>query len=226
MDDLLGIIQIKVNSSVFSKDPLSSELGKKILKQSILLIDEMGFESYTFKKLAKKLGTTESSIYRYFENKHHLLIYLISWYWGYIEYLMVFGCANIDDPVQKLHKVIDTLCSPVEMSSNDDFIAFNELSRIVISETPKAYLTKSVDKENKEGFFMAFKRPCHRLADIIGELNPDYKYPHSLASNVVEGVISQKFFDLHLKSLTDFDVDHRGLNEFYKDMVLKASARE
>ena len=60
-------IQIAVDEKLFLKDPNSSELGKKIVKHSIELIDKIGFESFTFKKLALEIGATEPSVYRYFE---------------------------------------------------------------------------------------------------------------------------------------------------------------
>jgi AcrR family transcriptional regulator len=82
MQDLLANIKIQVNSKTYVKDPETSDLGKKIIKNSILLIDEIGFEEFTFKKLGEKIGSNESSIYRYFENKHKLLVYLSSWYWA------------------------------------------------------------------------------------------------------------------------------------------------
>ena len=88
-------IHIKVNPELYLKNPDSSELGRKIIHESIIMINELGFESFTFKKLGLKIESPESSIYRYFENKHTLLIYLVSWYWCWIEYLLFFTTANI-----------------------------------------------------------------------------------------------------------------------------------
>ena len=73
-------IQIKIDAKVFTKDPTSADLGKKIIMHSIGLIDELGFEAFTFGKLADKIQCTEASVYRYFENKHKLLIYHLTWY--------------------------------------------------------------------------------------------------------------------------------------------------
>jgi hypothetical protein len=52
-------------------------------------------------KLAK--DTTEAGIYRYFENKHLLLTYIISWYWvdRIPDYL---SNKNIKDPKLKLKR--------------------------------------------------------------------------------------------------------------------------
>ena len=67
-------ININVSDALYLKNPESSELGKSILTNSILLINELGFETFTFKKLGEKMTSPESSIYRYFENKHMLLL--------------------------------------------------------------------------------------------------------------------------------------------------------
>lgn len=55
-------IVVNVDEKLFLKDPNSSELGLKIIEQSILMISNIGFESFTFRKLAKKIGVSEPSI--------------------------------------------------------------------------------------------------------------------------------------------------------------------
>jgi AcrR family transcriptional regulator len=65
-------LNIKMNNNLFLRDPEETELGREIIKNSIILIHKTGFESFTFKKLAEKIGTTEAGIYRYFENKHQV----------------------------------------------------------------------------------------------------------------------------------------------------------
>ena len=62
-------LQIKMNEKLFVRNPEQTELGRKIIQFSIQLIQENGFESFTFKKLAEEIGSTEAGIYRYFENK-------------------------------------------------------------------------------------------------------------------------------------------------------------
>ena len=104
MNSILSNITIAVNEKIFIKNPETSDLGKKIIENSIILIDEIGFEHFTFKKLGEKIGSNESSIYRYFESKQKLLLYLSSWYWGWIEYKLVFATNNIENPLEKLKK--------------------------------------------------------------------------------------------------------------------------
>ncbi len=98
MKYLLENVKVQVHPKIYLKDPESSELGQRIIKHSILLIDAIGFESFTFKKLGKEIGSNESSVYRYFENKHKLLLYLSSWYWGWVELTLVIATNNIEAP--------------------------------------------------------------------------------------------------------------------------------
>ena len=69
-------IRIQLNDKLYLRDPQDTKLGRKIIKHGILLLDEIGLESFNFKKLALRIESTEASVYRYFENKHLLLTYL------------------------------------------------------------------------------------------------------------------------------------------------------
>ena len=59
-------VKIRMNQKLFVKDPESTELGRKIIKESIFLIHQLGFEQFTFRKLADRIGSTEPAIYKYF----------------------------------------------------------------------------------------------------------------------------------------------------------------
>ncbi|WNJ20024.1 TetR/AcrR family transcriptional regulator [Pontibacter sp. G13] len=220
MKELFGHIQIQVNEKVYLKDPNSSDLGKRILGEGLLLIDEVGLERFTFRKLAKRLETTESSIYRYFENKHKLLIYFISWYWGWLEYQLVFSTANLSSAEEKLRIAIRILAANVRETDAPGPINVEVLNRLVVSESSKAYLTKEVDEANKEGFYLGYKRLVGRVADFVSEINADYPYPHTLISTIAEGIQHQKYFADHLPSLTDIQQDAGLLATCYTDMAL------
>ena len=79
-------IQMQLNEKLYLRDPQDTKLGRKIIRHSILLIDEIGFEQFNFKKLAERIESTEASVYRYFENKHLLLVYLLCWYWEWTKF--------------------------------------------------------------------------------------------------------------------------------------------
>ncbi|WP_276167807.1 TetR/AcrR family transcriptional regulator [Zobellia alginiliquefaciens] len=203
MDQLLQSVKIGINEKIYIKNPESTTLGKRIVEESILLINEIGFDSFNFKKLGLRLKSNESSIYRYFENKHKLLLYLASWYWGWVEYRLVFATHNVQDTREKLKKALAVVIRPTQVDS--DFSHINEelLSKIVINEYSKSYLTKEVDMENKEGYFVIYKRLVSRLSAMVTGVDPAYAYPNSLASTVLEGSLHQHFLKDHFASLTD-----------------------
>ncbi|MEZ4795763.1 MAG: TetR/AcrR family transcriptional regulator [Flavobacteriaceae bacterium] len=203
MINLLSNLKISVPDKIYIKDPESSKLGKRIVEHSILLIDEIGFDSFTFKKLGQKIGSNESSIYRYFESKHKLLLYLSSWYWAWIEYQLVFATHNVSNANEKLDKAIETITRTIAVDSNFSHINEVVLNRIIINENSKSYLTKEVDAENREGYFIIYKRLITRLSDMILSINPTYPYALSLASTIVESTLHQHFLKDHFKSITD-----------------------
>ncbi len=197
-------IQIKMNESLYLRNPETSELGRNIIKYSIELIHKSGFESFTFKKLSEAIGTTEAGVYRYFENKHNLLVYIVSFYWGWLEFQINYQTKNLKDPEIKIKKIIQLLAENVEDDISTGHIDESMLHQIVIAEGSKAYLTKNVTAENKLQFFKPYKDLCNVVGEIILEFNPKYKYPHSLASTIIEMAHLQNFFMNHLPSLTDF----------------------
>lgn len=221
MKKLLSGIKISVPEKIFLKDPESSDLGKRIIGHSILLIDEMGFDSFTFKKLGTAIGSNESSIYRYFESKHKLLLYLTSWYWAWMEYQLVFGTLNMPNSKDQLLKAIEIVTKPSEI--DNDFLHIDEikLSRIIVNEYSKSYLTKEVDSENREGYFVAYKRLITRLRDIVLELKPNYKYASSIASTIVQGALHQHFLKAHFQTITDCN-DKVSPTDFFKELTLNA----
>ena len=199
-------LQIKLNEELFLRDPETSELGKRIIRHGIELLHELGFEDFTFKKLAQRMSTNESSVYRYFENKHRLLVYLVDWYWRWIEYQLFIRTQNITDPVIKIDIVIRLLLLQVK----DEFTTYEHIDKVllhqvVLKEASKVYLTHHVTDDNQKKLFKPYKDLCARIAQIILEFNPDYTYPRSLSSTLIEMAHYQHFFMLHLPSLTDFE---------------------
>ncbi len=218
MQQILSNIIISVNDKLYVKNPETSELGKKIIEQSIILIDEIGFENFTFKKLGERIGSNESSIYRYFESKHKLMLYLSSWYWGWIEYKLVFATNNIYNPFEKLRKGIQIVTEKVQDDSATLHIDEAILNKIIIAEFTKTILTKEVDEENKEGFFLVYKRVINRLVEMISEVNPKYAFAKSLASSIVEGALHQHFLRDHLKTITNCN-ETISPTDFYLNLV-------
>lgn len=204
----MSVITIIIGEKYYNKDPQSSELGRNIISASIDLLDQLGFEQFTFKKLAQHINSTEASIYRYFDNKLKLLVYLTTWYWAWIEYMIDFRTHHIVDHEEKLQEVIKILCHVDQSSHNFDLPGVNisSIRKVVVSESDKTYLTKQVDEINNQGLFMGYKGLCHKIASIVSEINPGYKYPRAIVSTMLEASHQQPFFAQHLPSLTEVSI--------------------
>lgn len=217
-------IKIKLNEKLYLKDPENTELGNRIIIKSIELIDQIGFEHFTFKKLAIVIESTEATIYRYFENKQKLLIYLISWYWVWLDYYISIKTNNIHSPVDRL-KIILQILSDSQLDDPNTEMDEAALHRIVVSESSKSYLTKDVDAANKDGLYRDYKNLCGKIADIVLEINPDYLYAHSLISMIIESSHNQLFFANHLPSLTNIKVteqDYSQLEKYLEHILFSA----
>jgi len=217
-------IKIKLNEKLYLKDPENTELGNRIIIKSIELIDQIGFEHFTFKKLATVIESTEATIYRYFENKQKLLTYLISWYWVWLDYYIAIKTNNINNPVEKIKIILQILA---ESQLDDPNTEMDEaaLHRIVVSESSKSYLTKEVDTANKDGLYRDYKNLCGKMADIILEINPNYRYANSLISTIIETSHNQLFFANHLPSLTNIKVsknDYSQLEKYLEHILFSA----
>jgi AcrR family transcriptional regulator len=217
-------IRIQLNEQLYLRDPQDTKLGRRIIQHSILLIDEVGFEHFTFKKLADRIDSTEASVYRYFENKHLLLVYLLSWYWEWIKFLIERNTSNINDPQQALRIALHTIVDAAGPDPVVDFVDEAVLHRIVIAEAIKTYRTKMVDADNKKGFFLAYKSLCRNIATCISAVNPSYPYPRALASTLLEMSNDHVYFAQHLPSLTDItfaEGNNRQLKQLLEDFAFR-----
>ncbi len=225
MENILKTFKIEVNSNLYVKDPYSSELGEMIVKEGTSLIQELGMENFTFRKLAGKIGSTEAAIYRYFENKHKLLLYLNAWYWGWMEHNLVFATANLEDASERLIVGIRLMVDGPIFKKNDhlDPVA---LRNLVVNESLKGYLTKAVDNEHESGIFAQVYKFGDRISEIVQEINPSYKYPKTLVSTVMESSLLQSFNSQHLPGMTECSYDSSSRYTFFHQLVINAISNE
>jgi AcrR family transcriptional regulator len=219
-------LNFKGNENIYLRDPEGTELGKQIVKHAIELIHKLGFEHFTFKKLAHEMNTTEASIYRYFTNKHRLLLYILNWYWSYMEYLVVIELEPIQDLGAKIERLVELFTRELpELQGLSDYNR-NVLHQIVISESSKVYLVKEVKEINKNEVFKPYKDLCARVSELIKAYHPAYLFPHSLSTTLIETAHSQLFFSAHLPKLTDVKAGDpiTFVEQYLKDLVFKALA--
>jgi AcrR family transcriptional regulator len=217
-------IRFSVNEKIYIRDPESSEIGKQIVKNSIDLIYTLGFEHFTFKKLAMEMASTEATVYRYFENKHRVLLYILNWYWSYMEYLVDFRLQNVADKKERLRIIISLLTQELPESSGKYDYNKKYLNQIVIAESSKVYLTKEVAEINKDQVFKPYKDLCAKIAAVIRAYNPKYKYAKSLSTTLIETSHHQQYFSTFLPRLTDATPKNKTTftAEFLEDLLFKA----
>ena len=196
-------LRIDLNEKLYLRDPQGTDLGRRLVAEGVLLIDEIGFEQFTFKKLAHRMESTEASLYRYFENKHRLLMYLVSWHWAWLRHQIWFHTHNVPDARERLRLILGILTRAHQDDPTTTALDEAALYRIVVHEASKSYLTRDVDGDNQEGLFREYKQLAAVIVAVVQEINPVYSYPHALVSTLLESARKQLFFAQHLPSLTD-----------------------
>ena len=200
-------IRFTMPEKLYVKDPQSSSYGQKLLKHSIDLMDEIGFEAFTFRKLAERMESSEVSVYRYFGNKHLLLIYINCWYWQWVGYLIDMRTLNVSDSLERLKRAIHCMIYASREAELNDYINEKVLRRIIVKEGIKTYHVADVDEENKEGFFIPYKLLIEKVAAIVQDLDGSFAYPRSLCSTIFEMINSQLYYMDHLPRLSDLSKD-------------------
>ncbi len=220
-------LRIELNDNLYARNPGDTEIGRRLLLEGVQLIDEAGFEQFTFKKLAQRMGSSEATLYRYFDNKHQLLNYLVSWYWAWMRFQIEYVTPHADGPKEKLHLIFQVLAGVNRTTPAVAELDDMALARIVIREGSKSYLTHAVDENNKAGYFQEYKKLARHIAVVVRELRPDYAYPVALVSTVMEAARKQLFFAEHLPSLTEaseFSDSPVKICEFLEDVVFSTLA--
>jgi hypothetical protein len=200
-------IRFNINEQLHLKDPQMTDFGKKVLTSAIKLFHNIGFEKFTFKKLAHSIETNEASVYRYFENKHKLLLWLECWYWELVNYLIEVNTTNIEDPHKLLCISIHQIVNVTTIQPVTNYIDQDLLHEVIISEGSKAYHVHNVDDENKSGYYHSYNEVVAKVSKTIQQVAPKFKYPNLLASNIFEMANNQLYFSQHMPELTDIKYD-------------------
>ena len=170
------------------------------------------------------MSTTEASIYRYFENKHRLLLYILNWYWSYMEFLVDFTIQNIQDPKEKLSKIISLFTKTLPESVGQLDYNKSFLNQIALSESSKVYLIKEVKEINSFQVFKPYKDLCNKISEVMLSFNPSYAFSISLSSTLIETAHSQQYFSKNLPRLTDVsnEKDEEFVFNFLNQLVFSA----
>jgi AcrR family transcriptional regulator len=219
MHTLSAHVSMVFDKRLYSKDPMSSSLGQELIKKSVEMIYQDGLEQFTFKKLANALGSTESTMYRYFHNKHQLAMYLASWHWSQMEWRIAFATANIADPHVRIHNTIRELCLWVKDTPPARHLNELKLQRILITEGLRGFIPQECSKNDKEGYFAAYTLLCDRVANIFKASLKSCAQPHALAALTIEAIHHQMYLQLHLPHLTELRNKENQLQTFVHQIL-------
>lgn len=203
-------VTITPSEALSVRNPQDTKLGCEIIAAGVAMLDELGLEQMTFRKLARAVGCTEASIYRYFNSKHQLLLYLVNWYWDWVHYLIKQAAAGESAPVAKLHAGVRALTQPMIENPSVPHVDERRLHQVVLTEGTKAYHSKRTDQHNRAGIFLPYQELVDTLTALITAVNPAFAYPRTLASSLFEMAHNHVYFAEHLPRLTD--IRHGGPN--------------
>jgi AcrR family transcriptional regulator len=205
-------LKINVSPALFLRDPEDTDLGRRIVVVGVERIVSEGYETFTFKKLAEHLNSTEASIYRYFESKQHLLMYIFYRYWEGMKVNLTIDLQKAEGGKERLKRVVKFICMP-QWHVKDQMIDELQLMELAQSESSRIYIFNQVDEYNKNGMYLAYKSLVELIANEIISYKNHYTYAHSLASVLLNSVVNQLYYANHLPSLTDIRKGEKARNE-------------
>lgn len=197
-----------------------SAMGGRILAEGLALLNEIGLEAFTFRKLAEHIGCTEATVYHYFANKQRLLQYYFQMYWLWLATHCRQEGRALKDPLERLHGDIRALCGLWPAEALAGRFDPSDLRELVINEGSKSFMHKNVDSDNKLKLFKPYKDLCAHIATELKACAPRMRSPRSFATTLVEMAHSLEFAMHHLPALTELsgNKERRKLAEFLIDM--------
>ena len=202
--------------SLHHRDPAASAVGERILKQGLFLMNELGLEAFTFKKLTEYAECTEATIYAYFPNKQRLLQYYFQLYWMWLDTHCQQQGRSLADPWKRVQGDIRALCGLWAKDAMAAQLDPRKLRALVIVEGSKSFMHRNVDEDNKLKLFQPYKDLSAHLAIELKACNKKCKHPRTFATMLIEMAHSLEFAMEHLPALTElsYSGDRKKLADF------------
>ena len=199
----------------------ASPMGSRILAEGLVLMNDIGLEAFTFKKLAERIGCTEVTVYHYFANKQRLLQYYFQMYWLWLATHCQQEGKGLKDPVARLRGDIAAICGLWPADARAAQFDPAQLRELVISEGSKSFMHKNVDSDNKLKLFKPYKDLCAHIATEVKACSPRMRSSRSFATTLVEMAHSLEFAMHHLPALTELSEkrERKQLAAFLTDMA-------
>lgn len=198
-------ISIKIDPprQLYLSDPQRTKLGRAILAGAIPLLNRLGLERFTFKKLSAEISSSEASLYRYFRNKNELLLYLASWYWDWIGYLIDRHIPRERGAWSELRIAIRVLTQPYADGIAPDYIDQFGMHRLFIYEGTRTYRSTPMTRNGDVGRYRAYHGLIERLSRLILRVDPRFDHPLTLASSIFQLAHDHSFFARHQPRVTE-----------------------
>lgn len=199
----------------------ATPVGARILSEGLVLMNRLGLEGFTFKKLADKAGCTEMTVYHYFANKQRMLQYFHQAYWLWLATHCQQEGRNLKDPWDRLRGDIAAICGIWPSDALAGQFDPTALRALVVNEGSKSFLHKDVDADNKLRLFKPYKDLCAHIADEVKACAPRARSPRGFATTLVEMAHSLEFAMHHLPALTELSdkKDRKQLAAFLIDLA-------
>lgn len=217
MEYLFRHLRLEPDAALYVKDPQRSETGQNLLRCGARLIAAGGMEAFTLKKLSLEAGCTEATVYRYFHNKHQLLLYLMNLYWGWLLYHAELETNNLEDPHTKLKRIVRLLSGPLTSMPDTGFAS--DLFALALNEGVKTHLNNATGSEWQQGLFEAYARFAAHVASCLRECAPDYAYPMAWSATFIDAAMQQQFFHRHLPHFTELAEGCNPLENFLMSLI-------
>lgn len=186
-----------------------SERQKEIINASLELIGENGIQSLTIKNLAKKIGFSESAIYRHYENKTQILLAILDFFDQNTEHLYRIKPESKDNAL--------VLIAHIFQNHLNKFSATPSLVSVIFAEEMfrnKAGLTKKVREimnksiKNMESIVETGQKNCEIRSDVEA----------SILAVIILGALRMFLKQWHISGYS-FDLNLRG--ETLSDSIIK-----
>jgi len=196
-------------------------VGGRILAEGLVLMNELGLEAFTFRKLAEQAGCTEMTVYHYFANKHRLLQYYDQMYWLWLATHCQQEGRHLKDPMERLRGDITAISGIWPSDAMAGLFDPSELRELVVNEGSKSFLHKDVDADNEQKLFKPYKDLCGHIAGELKACAPRLKHTRSFATTLVDMAHSLEFAMHHLPALTELSrrQDRKDLAAYLIDLT-------
>jgi AcrR family transcriptional regulator len=99
---------------------------QQIAQAAMEIISEEGMHNLVMVKIAKRIGVTDAALYKHFNSKDDMLLYMIEELEQSMVTKFIEHVGNIEDPFEKLHKLLSMQLEFIEQNKGIPRIIFSE----------------------------------------------------------------------------------------------------